>query len=93
MQPPNRYWSFQAWEAGIFVVLALAAGVLAFWWVRRKSPPAVAFTQLAFGRMLLARQGEGDAERAQGLLQKAAATAESLGMAGVLADTQSLLAG
>ena len=36
VQPPNRYWSFQAWEAGIFVVLAVAAGGFAFWWVRRQ---------------------------------------------------------
>jgi hypothetical protein len=36
VQPANRYWTFQAWEFGIFVALAAALLTLAFWWARRR---------------------------------------------------------
>jgi hypothetical protein len=36
VQPANRYWSFQLWEAGLFVVLAVALLIASFVWVRRR---------------------------------------------------------
>jgi hypothetical protein len=36
VQPGNRYWSFQAWEFGIFALLAAACVVFAFWWMRKR---------------------------------------------------------
>lgn len=36
-QPADRYWPFQAIEAGLFVLLALALIAATFWWVRRRS--------------------------------------------------------
>jgi hypothetical protein len=35
-QPANRYWDFQAIEAALFIVLALALCGLTFWWVRHR---------------------------------------------------------
>lgn len=35
-QPGSRYWTFQWLEAGIFVVLALLAGLATFWLVARR---------------------------------------------------------
>lgn len=36
-QPANRYWAFQWLETSMFVVLALAATLGCFWWVRRRA--------------------------------------------------------
>jgi hypothetical protein len=36
VQPGNRYWPFQAWEFGIFVLLAAACVAFAFWWTRKR---------------------------------------------------------
>jgi hypothetical protein len=35
-QPADRFWTFQAIEAAIFVVLALAVLCFALWWVRKR---------------------------------------------------------
>ena len=35
-QPASRYWPFQAYETGLFVVLALALAGFSLWWVRRR---------------------------------------------------------
>jgi hypothetical protein len=36
VQPADRYWPFQTWEALIFVALAAIAIGLSFWWVRSR---------------------------------------------------------
>jgi hypothetical protein len=36
-QPPNRYWVFQWSELGIFVALAIAAGIACYWWITRRA--------------------------------------------------------
>jgi hypothetical protein len=36
-QPAGRYWAFQGYEAGIFVVLALGLGAACVWRVRRRA--------------------------------------------------------
>jgi len=60
---------------------------------RMGTHPVTAFTQVAYARMLLARRAPGDPERAGGLLEQASATAETLGMLGLSAETRALLAG
>ena len=35
-QPPGRYWTFQFYETGIFLVLALILTAISFWWIRRR---------------------------------------------------------
>jgi hypothetical protein len=35
-QPASRYWPFQWYEAGLFLVLALGLVGFTFWWVRRR---------------------------------------------------------
>jgi ABC-type transport system involved in multi-copper enzyme maturation permease subunit len=35
-QPATRYWAFQWYETGIFLVLALLLAGLCFWWTRRR---------------------------------------------------------
>ena len=37
-QPPGRFWTFQALEAGLFVALALLVVAVAVWYVRRTPP-------------------------------------------------------
>ena len=36
-QPASRYWIFQWYETGIFLVAALALAALCFYWIRRRS--------------------------------------------------------
>jgi hypothetical protein len=36
-QPPSRYWIFQWSELGIFIALAVAAGIGCFWWITRRA--------------------------------------------------------
>jgi hypothetical protein len=36
-QPPSRYWIFQWSELGIFVALAIAAGIGCYWWITRRA--------------------------------------------------------
>ncbi|MHB8463294.1 MAG: hypothetical protein ACYDH6_04505 [Acidimicrobiales bacterium] len=36
VQAARNYWPFQAWEAGMFAVLAVASLAAAFWWTRRR---------------------------------------------------------
>jgi hypothetical protein len=36
-QPPSRYWIFQWSELGIFVALAVAAGIACYWWITRRT--------------------------------------------------------
>ncbi len=36
-QPPSRYWMFQWSELGIFIALALAAGIACYWWITRRT--------------------------------------------------------
>jgi hypothetical protein len=36
IQPPNRYWPFQIWEAAIFLILTAALTALAFWWTQHR---------------------------------------------------------
>jgi len=50
----------------------------------------VGHTQQEYGAMLLARDFAGDRERAYEMLDQAIATAEELGMKGVLEDAQAL---
>ena len=57
------------------------------------SPPLVAATQLAYGRLLLARKGPGDAERAAGLLAECLATTRRLGLTRLARQAESLLVG
>lgn len=35
-QPASRYWPFQWYETGVFLVLALALAGLCLWWIRRR---------------------------------------------------------
>jgi hypothetical protein len=35
-QPASRYWTFQAYETAIFLVLALILTGISFWWIRRR---------------------------------------------------------
>ena len=35
-QPAGRYWAFQWYETGIFLVVALALAVFCIWWIRRR---------------------------------------------------------
>lgn len=52
--------------------------------------PFVALTQQEYGAMLLARGGRGDPEKASEILDQALATANELGMKGVINDVQAL---
>lgn len=36
IQPANRYWPLQFWEAGVFCALAIVCIALTYWWVRRR---------------------------------------------------------
>ena len=54
------------------------------------SPPLLARTRHWYGRMLLARDGPGDRDRAVDLLAESLRTAESLGMAGLVAQIHAL---
>lgn len=36
-QPASRYWLFQWYETGIFLIAALALAALCFYWIRRRS--------------------------------------------------------
>jgi ABC-type transport system involved in multi-copper enzyme maturation permease subunit len=36
VQPAGRYWSFQIWEMGVFLVLAALLTMVCFWWTRRR---------------------------------------------------------
>jgi hypothetical protein len=36
-QPPSRYWTFQWSELGIFIALAVAAGIGCYWWITRRA--------------------------------------------------------
>jgi hypothetical protein len=36
-QPASRYWAFQWSELGIFIALAVAAGVGCYWWITRRA--------------------------------------------------------
>jgi hypothetical protein len=36
-QPPSRYWIFQWTELGIFIALAVAAGIGCYWWITRRA--------------------------------------------------------
>jgi tetratricopeptide (TPR) repeat protein len=56
-----------------------------------ESPPLLARTQTWYARMLIARGSSGDHERARELLGSALSTAESLGMAGLVAECQAML--
>jgi len=56
-----------------------------------RSPPLLARTRYWYARMLLAREGPGDAERAAGLLEYAVEKAETLGMAALAGDARGLL--
>jgi hypothetical protein len=56
-----------------------------------RSPPLVARTKCWYGRMLVARKGPGDVDRATRLLTEASATGERLGMAGLVADAAAAL--
>jgi len=58
---------------------------------RMGARPYLAHTQHEFARMLLARGGPGDAERAAALLGEALETARELGMAGVAEAASALL--
>ena len=54
------------------------------------APPLLARTRYWYGRMLLAREHQGDRARASDLLRAAFGTAEALGMAGLLGDIDAL---
>ena len=54
------------------------------------APPHVARTSSDYARMLLARRGPGDVERATELLGRARWIAQDLGMSGVLADVREM---
>jgi hypothetical protein len=36
-QPPGRYWVFQWSELGIFIALAVSAGIGCYWWITRRA--------------------------------------------------------
>jgi hypothetical protein len=36
-QPPHRYWMFQWSELGIFLALAVGAGIGCYWWITRRA--------------------------------------------------------
>jgi ABC-2 family transporter protein len=36
-QPPSRYWTLQWSELGIFIALAVAAGIGCYWWITRRA--------------------------------------------------------
>jgi tetratricopeptide (TPR) repeat protein len=59
---------------------------------RIESAPLLARTRTWYARMLLARHDAGDEQRARALLSTARATAESLGMAGVVSECHAMLA-
>jgi len=35
-QPASRFWAFQWYETGVFVLAAVALAALCVWWVRRR---------------------------------------------------------
>ena len=35
-QPPDRFWTFQLIEAGVFVALAVALVAGSLWWLQRR---------------------------------------------------------
>jgi hypothetical protein len=35
-QPASRYWDFQWYETGLFLVLTIGLGGFTAWWLRRK---------------------------------------------------------
>jgi hypothetical protein len=35
-QPASRFWTFQWYETGLFLVVALALAGFCLWWVRRR---------------------------------------------------------
>jgi tetratricopeptide (TPR) repeat protein len=57
---------------------------------RMKARPFAALTQQEYGAMFLARGNPGDREKAHEILDQALATAEELGMKGVINDVQAL---
>lgn len=59
---------------------------------RWEARPSLARTEMNYAEMLLGRDGPGDRERGSDLLQRALAAAREMGMAGVAANCEALLA-